>query len=411
MAHWISKVTGAFPGDGAAPQSFELYCDCGQKHSGVRRQKWQRIICRACGGSLFVLQKDPYPPPKDKPVARSAVPSPALSSQDEAALDDRQESSSHEKSSVEEQDEIFLDDELVDEVPHKSRRANKSKVSASRSANPHSRPEHHTAKPVIQASKRLKPDSSTGFWKPFRLILLAIGVLSVITTFFMFRSNQRKNAERQLAGAVDRIRDTLRDGQWVEARNQLETAVKAFDILGREGDDVKRYRQLLRETTAMTGLLTHPLSELLAEAEKASQSGDTALDQFQFKVKGQWIVIEGQAVKLAALKSRSRVQYAVPIPITIGAENRPVDVVIESSDLARQMSKSESQPVVLAVQVEEFRPSQDGSTWQVIAVPQSTVLWTSPETYVGIGYSSEDVMSVTSILQLQAQSLGVTHVP
>ena len=75
MSNWISKATNAFQGDdSSSAQAFELSCDCGQKHSGIRRQKWQRIVCRSCGGSLFVLQRDPYPPPKERPEPRVSPP-------------------------------------------------------------------------------------------------------------------------------------------------------------------------------------------------------------------------------------------------------------------------------------------------------------------------------------------------
>ena len=383
MSNWISKATNAFQGDdSSSAQAFELSCDCGQKHSGIRRQKWQRIVCRSCGGSLFVLQRDPYPPPKERPEPRVSPPI-----VDEAVEELAEQTAAD--------NEYEVPEPVHREAPRKSTPVVDSRLK-------------RTVPPVVAAPSLTPRKSPGGFWKPFRVILAVIALLGLVTGYVMYQSSQKRLAEQSLKEAIDKIQDALNQGQWVEARNQLSTAVTASDRLGREDPDAQRYRQQLRETTAMTSLLSQPISDLLTEAEAAEAAGEKELEAFQYKVQGQWLFIEGQAEPLQGVKPKSRVQYRIPLPLTIGANNRAVEVVIVSTELSRLMAKSESESVVLAVRIQALQPSEDKSTWQVLVEPESAVLWAYRQTYQGIGYTAEDAEAASATLANQAKSLGVT---
>ena len=383
MSNWISKATNAFKGDdSSSSQAFELFCDCGQKHTGLRRAKWQRIVCRVCGGSLFVLQRDPYPAPKEKPEQH---PSRVM---------------------VEEEIPVVQHEENEYEAPSPARpEAVRPLVAPATSAPKRKQPE------LVAAPSREPRSSASGFWKPFRLILLAIVFLGGVTGFVMYRSSQRTSAERSLKDSIDKIKVALPAGEWVEARNQLEIAVRSLDRLGRQNSDATRYRQQLKETTALTGLLSQPLSELLTEATRAQASGETELAAFQFKAKGQWLILEGQVEPISNDAKSSRVRYRIPLPCTVGKADLSVEVVLVSTDMSRLMAKSEAEAVVVAIQIEAIELSEDQSTWQIIAKPESTVLWTDRLTYLGIGYLPEDADSVAATLSKQSNSLGVTDAP
>ena len=386
MSNWISKATNAFQGDdSSSSQTFELWCDCGQKHAGVRRAKWQRIVCRACGGSLFVLQRDPYPPPKERPEPRGS----------QAVVQEMEESPGI-APPIDEYD-----------IPEPSRREPpRPRPQAAVDQRPQRTP------PPIMAAPSLAPrQSHGGFWKPFRVIMAVIALLGAVTGFLMYQSSQRSAAERALKDSIDKIKDSILNGEWIEARNQLAIAVKAVDRLGRDDDDALRFRQQLRETTAMTSLLSQPLSDLLTEADKAEAAGETELSTFQYKAQGQWLFIEGQAEPMLSDKKSARVQYRISLPLTIGAGNLPVEVVIVSAELSRLLTKSESESVVLAVQIQAIQLSEDQSTWQILAEPESTVLWAYRQTYQGIGYTAAEAESVAATLASQAKSLGVSDEP
>ncbi len=386
MSNWISKATKAFKGDDASSaQTFELWCDCGQKHSGVRRAKWQRIVCRACGGSLFVLQRDPYPPPKERPEPRVSR------SLEDAAVEEAAEAGT--AATVDEYD-------IPAPPPRETPRPKPLPAVIE------SRPKR-TLPPVVAAPSLAPRKSSGGFWKPFRVIMVVIALLGLVTGFLMYRSSQRSAAERALKDSIDKIKDAILRGEWVEARNQLGAAVTAVDRLGRDDEDAQRYRQQLRETTAMTSLLSQPLSDLLTEADKAEAAGEKDLATFQYKVQGQWLFIEGQAEPLLSAKKSSRVQYRIPLPLLVGSTNMPAEVVVVSAEMSRWMAKSESESVVVAVQVQSIQLSEDKSTWQILTEPESAVLWAYRQTYLGIGYTAEEADAVATTLASQAKSLGV----
>jgi hypothetical protein len=385
MSNWISKATNAFQGDeSSSSQTFELWCDCGQKHAGVRRAKWQRIVCRACGGSLFVMQRDPYPPPKEKPEPRIS----------QAAVEELKNESPETAPTSDEY-----------EIPETRRRETPRPKSAVAERS------QRTPPPIVAAPSLAPRKSNGGFWKPFRIIIAVIALLGAVTGLLMYQSSQRSAAERALKDSIDKIKDSLLNGEWIEARNQLTVAVHAVDRLGRDDDDALRFRQQLRETTALTSLLSQPLSDLLLEADKAEAAGEKDLATFQYKVQGQWLLIEGQAEPMLSDKKSARVQYRIPLPLTIGAGSLPVEVVIVSAELSRLLAKSESESVILAVQIQAIQLSEDQSTWQIQAEPESAVLWAYRQTYQGFGYTAEETESVATTLASQAKSLGVGDEP
>ena len=389
MSNWISKATNAFQGDDeSSSQAFELFCDCGQKHSGLRRAKWQRIVCRACGGSLFVLQRDAYPAPKEKPEQR---PGRAIV-EDEVPVSESLEAE-HE--------------ETPEELPAPRRESSRPRQLAA----VESRPKRPAAPPVVAAPSYTPSTGASGFWKPFRLILVIVALLGGVTGFVLYRSSQRTLAERSLKDSIDKIKDALHRGEWVEARNQLEVAVKSSDLLGRQDADAKRYRQQLHETEALTRLLSQPLSEVLDEAAKAQTAGEPELAAYQYKVKGQWVMLEGLVEPLAVGKKSSRLQYRLALPLSVGSGGLLVEVVIESSEVSRLLAASAAETVVVAIQIDAIQLSADQSTWQIVATPETTVLWTSRQTYLGVGYTKADADLVAATLDKQSKSLGVSYDP
>lgn len=381
MSHWISKAANAFKGDdSSSAQTFELSCECGQRHQGIRRQKWQRIVCRDCGGSLFVLQRDVYPAPKEKPVTRA---SPAVVEEEPEQLEPAAE--------------------VIEEITPRRESARSLPPSGVKES-----PSKRTLRPVVVAPSQSSRKSPGGFWKPFRVIMAVILLLGTATGFQLFRSSQRIAAEKSLKSAIDEIKDALLRGEWVEARNQLEIAVASIDRLGRTDADALRYRQQLRETTALTSLLSQPLSDLLEEASQAQAISDAELATFQFKVKGQWLFIEGHAEPIQTVKKSARVQYQISLPVAVGKDNLLAGVVIVSSDLSRYLTKSKPESVIVAVQIDAIQLSEDKSKWLIVTNPESTVLWAYRETYLGIGYTAHEADLVVDTLAHQANSLGVT---
>ncbi len=387
MSHWISKATNAFKGDDeSSAQAFELFCECGQKHTGLRRAKWQRIVCRSCNGALFILQRDAYPAPKEKPepVSKRAVV----------------------------EDEIPVAEALEAEFEEAPRpTAPRRESLRPRPLATVDAPVKRALPPLVSAPSHAPRPAPGGFWKPFRVILVVVALLGGVTGFLMYQSSQRSAAERSLKDSIDKIKDALGRSEWVQARNQLEIALQSGERLGREDAAMKRYGQLLRETRAMTSLLSQPLGDVLAEAATAHATGEKELAAFQFKVKGQWVILEGLAEPVPGEKKNARVRYRISLPVGLGTDELPVDVMIVSAELSRRMAKAESESVVVAIQIEAIELNPDHSAWQIVAEPEATVLWAYRQTYLGIGYPPGDADLVANTLAQQAQHLGVTDDP
>ncbi len=225
--NWISKAAGALKGDDSPGQAFNLFCECGQQHQGVRAAEVAANRLSACGGSIFVLQKDPYPPPKERPEAKAATP-------------------------VEVEDEVGIEPEGIvekraDERP--SPAATQTKGDTDRGP---AHPEVVAAPPLVQPKSHLLT--------PLRIVLLLILGVGCLTIYSVMRSSQKTRATTDLKESLDGIQNSIDTGAWVEARNQLETAVRAMEILDRSESEIAPYRQQLKETTAMTSLASQPVT-------------------------------------------------------------------------------------------------------------------------------------------------------
>jgi hypothetical protein len=382
--NWISKAAGALKGDDSPGQAFNLFCECGQQHQGIRRQKWQRIVCRACGGSLFVLQKDPYPPPKEHPAVKVAVP--AEMGADEENADDE----------IRLEQSAVIEKRGVREAVSRPRLKSKGAANASNSAKPH--PEVVAAPTLSVPNKRLL--------KPFHIVILLIVAIAGLTIYGTIRSSQKRRATTDLKDSVDGIQNSMNTGAWVDARNQLEVAVRAMETLDRSETDIAPFRQQLRETTAMTSLASQPVSELLDEAEKADSAGEEAFQQYQFKVRGQYLFIEGAAQRQIT-DTVARVQHRIELPMAVGNQSQHAFVVLQSTELARLLEKQDTGNVILAAKISSVEHTP--VAWEIRTEPDSVVLWTSSQTFEGLGFSKDETQAVQETLDRQAASLGVKH--
>src|SRR5262245_41400572 len=72
MSGWLSRAKDALSGHAAesVPEPIELACPCGRKIEALRRESFQRVLCKGCGESFFVLPRDVYPRPMLKKVRK-----------------------------------------------------------------------------------------------------------------------------------------------------------------------------------------------------------------------------------------------------------------------------------------------------------------------------------------------------
>lgn len=377
MSGWLSKATGALRGDSPEePQPFETLCECGVRHSGLRRRKPQRLVCRSCGTSLFVLPRNVYPtptappPPRPKPRKKRKKPSPPVTQVGQRVFQQATES-----------------------VAKASAKVGRGAADAG-----------------LGFGARVAA-FITGFialWTPFRLIVLGVVVLCAITAAVTLLSDRSETAVIALTSANENARTAMEAGDFVLAQSEFTRAVALLDELKRQDDPLAReIRQLHRETSAIRDIVAIPLLDIVMEADAALESRATAEWErtFQTRYRDRWLVLEGSVVPADRAISGGR--YAMRIPIGIGPSQRSVSVEAALQPLDG-LVKGRPRPVILAGQIESCALSSDRRTWVVRLARSSAFLWTNAANYQALGFTfdhPETEQQVRAVLAGQAQLL------
>lgn len=380
MSGWLTKAAGAFRGEQPEqPEPFESNCECGVQHSGLRRRKPQRIICRSCGTALFVLPRDSYPLPQAPPPR----------------------------------------------IKKKRKSGRKEMVSVPPTAPPRFQ---QVATNVFKASEQVGRTAATvglGFgervhawfvaflalWTPLRLILLGCVVITAATIAFVKLSDRSEQAVMELKVANEAARKALEERKIDEAHLQLAVAVEALDTLKRHDDPLSReIRQLYRESTAMRDVLPISPLQVVAEAEDAQQSGHGAEWQgtFQTQYRNRWLIIDGP-VQIETVGAE-RGQYTIQLPLQVGSSGRGVSLHVAMPDLNRLVKGGKQRSVILAVQIVGCELSADQRTWRLRVNSESAFLWGTLDNYQAAGFtfdSDEDLERVKRALEAQARVLNL----
>lgn len=255
MPDWIAKASQTLR-RAAPPQPvpFELTCRCGSALQGVRRERYQQVICRKCGEALFVLPRDVYPA---------------------AVKKSRRRASGKRRSAA---PAVPLRRRLAAGVVHAAARC--------RSA------AGWTVRRTTAAAGRVGVRVRS-IVTPFRLVLLCIVAAIAATGYYAALSRAREKAELSLKQSLEPGYAALREQRFSEARDLLRQACEALALLGREDRTARQARQKLREATALAGQLDS-LEELVADAERTFRDDPAAWERrFQSSYAGRWLIFDG----------------------------------------------------------------------------------------------------------------------
>lgn len=383
MSGWLSKATGALRGDSPEePQPFESLCECGVRHTGLRRRKQQRLVCRSCGASLFVLPRDVYPIPTAPP-------------------------------------------------PPKPKKRKKKKSAAAPPITPvGQRVFKKASENVAKASARVgrgAADAGLGFgsriaafvagfialWTPLRLIVLGMVIVCGITAAVTLFSDRSEQAVIELTAANENARSAMEAGDFVTAQTEFAKAVALLDVLERRDDPLAReIRQLHRETSAIRDLVPLPLFDIVSDADAAHESGRGSewTSTFQTRYQDRWIVVEGALIP--ADRATTGGAYALRIPFGIGPQSRSVSIEVAMPELDRLVKGGKPRPVVLAGQIQSCELSSDGRTWVLQLARSSAFLWTNADNYQALGFTFDDAQmesEVRGVLKSQAAAIGLNE--
>ncbi|MCA9054389.1 MAG: hypothetical protein KDA75_11160 [Planctomycetaceae bacterium] len=246
------------------------------------------------------------------------------------------------------------------------------------------------------------------FWTPLKLTALGTCVLLVAMAFWMIRSRQIEQAERDLNPAIEEGLAALQDGDIPTAAARLQTAVAALDLLGNRDRHSDSVRQVSREATALNGLASETLFRLLEEADeyvdKAAQERpepdpeadepppplDAAwVNRFGGLYQGGWVVMEAPVRRLKPTDTEPH-RYEVEFPIRIGSDERPVELRADFTAFEALGLADAPRTVVFGGKLQSCRYLEDEQRFQVRLEPSSGFVWVNLPTYRRLGFGFND---------------------
>jgi hypothetical protein len=407
MANWFGNSTSLFKGRAPeSPQPFEIDCECGQRHSGLRRQQHQRIICRACGTALFILPKDVYPASSEAiPDTRGKAFSVEIDDGEIAAAQQHTADATTKQRSA-----------TVKPGQPKSSGAAASK--SSRAATPLPAP-----KAVRKEQEKDKPRGR--ILTPLRIVLVTMVAMIAVTLFSVVQSHRIEDARRRLAETVEKFNVSLERRDWSIARSQINQIVDDLDILDRDDASARRHRQFQREIKAMTDLARSSLFDILEESD-ANRARDAANwhDTFELHHEGNWLVMELPARRRLLPpqedddgeeggdeQERPRYAYDFDLPVSVGGQDRFVKIVLNCDALGRlHWEEGTSRSVVMGAQLRELELSPEEDHWIVSFDASTAFLWANIETYEGLGFTFAEWNpreNMQALLNEQAAAMGM----
>ena len=363
MAGWLNKASNVFRRSTPdVEHPFAVPCECGLIHRGMRRNRHQKIVCRECGASRFILPKDSYPAPRDRPTEPPPPP---------AALP------------------------VLNPIKESPGKRGKPAPVRSEKLNPKTARDAAPEFFVVPARGRLIT--------PFRAVVLSIAAVAVVTSFFVVQKVRRDKAATALRESTDNAWAAVENGDWGKAREQFNLAVSAVGTLGRRDSAAHRLESGLRETQAIEELCPKPLIEILSEADSMSADADKWKRHFLTHYEGRWLVFDGPV----ELKDQG---WQVSFPIRIGKRKRPVRVMIKSSGLDGVKESDAERGVILAAKLNSVELSDNKNYWNVTFEPESGFLWSLPETFTALGIDGGEFRPATEtgeLLARQAERNGI----
>lgn len=379
MAGWFSRVLqGNAPAE-AEPVEFTLTCRCGNVVTGVRGQRMQVAVCRACRFQICVLPVSPYPRPKVR-TPKKKVSKPKRGFSDASEAKDART------------------------PPPDSKRRSRHEVEPKRSTSKKSTRTDSKQLDLVHREPQFPPHRRKMI-TPLRLI--AVGMIGVVTLSGWWVVHRRAVAQAVVtfAAAAKAGRAALAESNFEMANQELQRAVTALDLLGRDDREARQVRQLAREAAAAQGLALSSLFELITEARGVRKlSPDNWQQTIKHSYQGRWFLVETNGLQFT---TGDPPQWRFSLPLVPGSE--PLEISGDLANWTRWFGSEPPKHVILAGQLDEIRPLGSGPDGglEIVLKKDTLCLWTNPDVYSALGGTLDDGSRAT--LTGQAQLLGLTE--
>lgn len=398
MAGWLAAATGVFRkrAEDSLPQTFELRCLCGRMISGERVRQPQIRTCPACQQPAFVLPASVYPavrtPPKKtvvrtprQPVAAPADLSETAATEAPATSPDRRPGrpaggAPGPAASPRPAAAPLVKPVVVDEGPSLAERLRE----ALQPANLH----------------RLRRKIFT----PVRSVLLGIAVVIAATSWWLSHLAARDRARDVISTAPKLAEAAFEEDDLVAAASQYSRLSEAVQLLGRDNQESRLWRQMARETTASTNLVDAPLGEIFQDAVESASSDARALwpDRFRAHYRDDWIVIDAAVSRVD--DGAGRTSFRIDYPLAFGTvRGRVIAHLPEFERLVP--AGTQSQRIVFAGQLADCRFDPAEGQWLIELRPGTAFLWCQARTLERLGLPPDP--DTLKILAAQSAATGL----
>jgi len=395
------------------PVPFEVFCECGGRAAGIRRQTYQVADCSDCGRMMYVLPVNPYPATRRIPsevvaggaggravaalaelagvpsatVAGGAVSAPEVARTAESSEGQQQLSGQRVKRRAVAGREVSRAGEAVSAAPAVAQAAPPASVVP--------------VVPRVSLGVRLRRTFS-----PVRLLVTASLVLLSLTVWWMVQQRRQDVARRVWRQQQDAVRLALEAEDLPQLTTALERLVEAAEILHRVDAEAVRASSLLKQCRAVNQLsqldLVTALEQLLA--------GPALTDErVTAEVRGLVFVFEGRLRPAGAANGGGGGQGEVggvlelDLPLQIG--DRRVRIRTGAAWLSEIPAVVEGQPVLFAAALESGRLEARDESLTLLMNDESVVLLTESLPAAAAGYVSSDA-GVAQLLRRQSELLG-----
>lgn len=344
---WFQKAQSSFGRKEPQVQPYQLDCACGARAVGVRLAQSQRLTCRGCGLTLFVLPLCPYPVPKSLQAAFFGMEAPA--------------------------------------APEK--KAKKGDATAPAPAVPKPAP----AKPVpVRPPRRTWEEYRAvqlAWWRnqltPLRLIALALCLTLVATGSFLWNNMRTEQARRALEPALEKGREAYAAHDFSTAARELHIAHGALRQLGRNDDLTRKVFQQYREAQAAASLMSGDFSEALTELLNDKGSDDLE-DRSKRRLGGQWLLVDAEFQVIEAAAGGGKV-WRSEAPLLIGDALCWIELSERRQSDWPTITPGKPRRLIFAATCDSVSRLKDQPTdCRLRLEEQSVVFWTDPVGYSGL---------------------------
>lgn len=402
------------------PVPFEVFCECGGRAAGIRRQTYQVADCSECGRSLYVLPVNPYPATRRIPsevVAGGAggravaalaelagVPSASVAG---GAAGGREVARTAESS----EGQLPSSGQRVKRRAVAGRGVSRAGDAVSASAAVASAAASAVAQTAPSAAVvPVVPRVSLGVrlrrtFSPVRLLVTASLVLLSLTVWWMVQQRRQDVARRVWRQQQDAVRLALEADDLPQLTTALERLVEAAAILHRVDAEAVRASSLLKQCRAV-----NQLSQLdLVTALEQLVSGPALTDErVTAEVRGLVFVFEGILRPAGAVNGgggRGEVGGVLELDLPLQIADRRVRIRTGAAWLSELPAVVEGQPVLFAAALEGGHLEDRDESLTLLMNDESVVLLTESLPAAAAGYVSSDA-GVAQLLRRQSELLG-----